>query len=67
MPRPHSVRRYRLSNADGSEAGEANYPVSVTRGAEIIATDGRHLRVLDVALVEGDSEKYVGLLRVEPA
>jgi hypothetical protein len=52
LPRPHSVHRYRLFNADGSEAGEANYPVSVTPGAEIIATDGRHLRVFDVMPVE---------------
>ncbi len=66
MPRPHNVHRYRLFNADGSDAGEATYPVSVTPGAEIIATDGRHLHVLDLVPVEEEGSPFVGLLRVEP-
>jgi hypothetical protein len=35
-------------------------------GAEIVASDGRHLRVLDVLPTDDDSDQYTGLLRVEP-
>jgi hypothetical protein len=65
LPRPHSLHRYRLVDADGSDAGEANYPVAVTPGTEIISADGRHLRVIDVVAVEDEDSPVLGLLRFE--
>jgi len=52
--------RYRLHEADGSDAGEAHYETIIT-GA------GRKLRVLLVVPVEEDDSPYVGLLMVEAA
>ena len=57
--------RYRLCNADGSEAGHAEYAVQIRPGEIIWTGDGRKLRVLD--LVPGDGVDYVGLLKVQAA
>jgi hypothetical protein len=57
--------RYRLYNADGSEAGEAEYAVNIKPGEIIWTSDGPKLRVLD--LVPADSGEYDGLLKVEAA
>ena len=43
--------RYRLFDADGSEAGEAHYAVMIEAGETIWTGDGRKLRVVDVVPV----------------
>jgi hypothetical protein len=40
--------RYRLRLADGSDAGEATYPVMIRPGEEIIVGNNRRFRVLDL-------------------
>jgi len=55
--------RYRLYNAEGTEAGEAEYVVRIKLGKIIWTGDGRKLRVLD--FVPADGGEYVGLLKVE--
>ena len=56
--------RYRLSEVDGSEAGEAHYAVLI----ETIWTgEGRKLYVVDVVPVEEDGSPFVGSLKVEAA
>ena len=57
--------RYRLHEADGSDAGEAHYAFLVKPGETIITGAGRKLRVLPVVPVEEDDSPYVGLLQVE--
>jgi hypothetical protein len=59
--------RYRLHEADGSDAGEAHYAFLVKPGETIITGAGRKLRVLAVVPVEEEDSPFVGMLRVEPA
>lgn len=59
--------RYRLHEADGSDAGEAHYAFLVKPGETIITGAGRKLRVLTVVPVTEEGSPYVGLLQVEPA
>ena len=59
--------RYRLYNADGSEAGEAHYAVLIRPGETTWTSDGPSLRVVSVVPAENDSAEYVGMLRVEEA
>ena len=59
--------RYRLHEADGSDAGEAHYAFLVKPGETIITGAGRKLRVLAVVPVEEEDSSFVGMLRVEPA
>jgi hypothetical protein len=59
--------RYRLFDADGTEAGEAHYAVMIEPGETMIWTgDGRKLHVLAVVPVEEEGSPFVGFLRVEP-
>ena len=60
------IYRYRLSNADGSDAGEAHYADLIQPGETIWTGDGRNLRVIDVAPIEENPSDYVALLTVEP-
>ena len=57
--------RYRVSWADGSDAGEAEYVSHVKPGELVWLTGGQQLRVLDVVDVGEEDSPYVGLLRVE--
>lgn len=57
--------RYKLHEADGSDAGEAHYAFLVKPGETIITGAGRKLRVLSVVPVEEEDSPYVGLLQVE--
>lgn len=58
--------RYKLHEADGSDAGEAHYAFLVKPGETIVTGAGRELRVLDVIpLEEEDESPFIGLLRVE--
>ncbi len=59
--------RYRLFDADGSEAGEAHYAVMIEAGETIWTGDGRKLRVVDVVPVMEEDSPFVGFLRVVPA
>ena len=56
--------RYKLHDADGSDAGEAHYAVLAKPG-ETIITGCRKLRVLSVVRVEEEDSRYVGMLMVE--
>ncbi len=59
--------RYRLSEVDGSEAGEAHYAVLIEPGETIWTADSRNLHVVDVVPVEEDDSPFVGFLKVEAA
>ena len=59
--------RYKLYEADGSDAGEAHYAVMIEPGETIVLGAGRLVRVVDVVPVEEEDSPFVGLLRVEPA
>jgi hypothetical protein len=59
--------KYRLYEADGSEAGEAYYAVMIRPGEIVWTGDGHKLRVLDVVPVEEEDSAYVGVLKVEAA
>jgi hypothetical protein len=61
------IYRYRLYNADGSDAGDAHYAVPIQSGETIHASDGRTLRVLEVVPTEDESDEYVGTLRMDAA
>ena len=56
--------KYKLHEADGSDAGEVHYAFLVKPGETIITGAGRRLRVLDVVPVDEEDSPYVGLLRV---
>jgi hypothetical protein len=57
------IGRYRIFEADGSDAGEAHYAVLIQAGETIYAGDGRKLRVLEVAPTEENPSEYVGMVR----
>jgi hypothetical protein len=57
--------RYKLYEADGSDAGEAHYAVLVEPGETIITGAGRKVRVLAVVPVEEEVSPYVRPLQVE--
>jgi hypothetical protein len=60
--------RYRLHLEDGSDAGEATYPLMIKPGDEIHLGAGQRFRVLDVVPFEEEDESpFVGLLQVEAA
>jgi hypothetical protein len=59
------VYRYLLYDLDGTDQGEAEYAVTINVGETIRTGDGRQLRVIG-HIPQGESEKYVGLLTVEP-
>ena len=61
------IYRYRIFEADGSDAGEAHYAVLIQPGETIHAGDGRTLRVLEVMPTAENPSAYVGTLRVEAA
>jgi hypothetical protein len=46
------IYRYRIREADGSEAGEAHYAVLIQPGETIHASDGRKLRVVNGVAVD---------------
>jgi hypothetical protein len=56
--------KYRLHEADGSDAGEAHYAFIVKPGETIVTGAGRKLRVLSVVPVEEEGSPYVGMLMV---
>lgn len=56
--------RYRLHEADGSDAGEAHYAFIVKPGETIRTGAGRKLRVLAVVPVMEEGSPYIGLLQV---
>ena len=58
---------YRLHLADGSDAGEATYPVMVEPGEEILVGNGRRFVVDVVPFEDEDESPFVGLLQVEAA
>jgi hypothetical protein len=59
---------YRLHLEDGSDAGQATYPVMIKAGEEIIAGSNQRYRVVDVVTFEDRDELgFVGLLQVEAA
>jgi hypothetical protein len=60
------IYRYRIREADGTDAGEAHYAVLIQPGQTIRASDGRTLRVLEVVTSEDESDEYVETLRVGP-
>jgi hypothetical protein len=58
--------RYRLHLVDGTDAGEATYPVMIKAGEVVHIGGGRRYRVLDVVPFEEEDESpFVGMLRVE--
>jgi hypothetical protein len=57
--------RYKLHEADGSDAGEGSLRLPGQAGETIITGAGRRLRVLAVVPVEEEDSPYVGLLQVE--
>jgi hypothetical protein len=59
--------RYRLYNADGSDAGEAHYALLIRPGETIWTGDGRKLRVVDVVPVDDDDSPFAGFLTVDAA
>ena len=59
------IYRYRIFEADGSDAGEAHYAVLIQPGEIIRTGDGRELRVVSVASTQDHSPKYAGMLTVE--
>jgi hypothetical protein len=61
------IYRYRIFEADGSDAGEAHYAVRIAAGEIVWTGDGRTFRVIDVVATEDASDEYVGTLSVEAA
>jgi hypothetical protein len=61
------VFTYRLHLEDGTDAGQATYPVMIRAGEEIIAGGNRRYRVVDVVPIDGEDSKIVGMLQVEAA
>lgn len=59
--------KYKLHEADGSDAGEAHYAFIVKPGETILTGAGRKLRVLSVVPVEQEDSDYISLLMVESA
>lgn len=59
--------RYRLYEADGTEAGEATYSLMIKPGEIVWASDKRKLLVIDVVPTEEEDSPYVGMLMVEAA
>ena len=60
--------RYKLDEADGSDAGEAHYAFLVNEGETIVTGASHRLRVLDVIPFEEEDESaFLAMLRVEPA
>ena len=60
--------RYKLHEADGSDAGEAHYAFLVKPGETIVTGIGRKLRVIDVIpFTDEDESPFVAMLRVEVA
>jgi hypothetical protein len=60
--------RYKLHEADGSDAGEAHYAFLVKPGETIVTGNGRKLRVIDVIpFTDEDESPFVAMLRVEVA
>ena len=55
--------RYKLYEADGSDAGEAHCAFLVEPGETIITGAGRKVRVLAVVPVEVEGSPYAGLLQ----
>ena len=51
------IYRYRISEADGSDAGEAHYAVLIQPGETIHASDGRKLRVIAVVATEDEARQ----------
>jgi hypothetical protein len=52
---------------DGSDAGEATYPVMINVGEEIIAGSNERFRVLEIVSIDDENSRLVGLLKVEAA
>jgi hypothetical protein len=72
LVRPHDqevgvVYRYRLFELDGAECGEAHCAVLIQPGETIVIGAGRKVRIIDVAPVEKEDSRFVGVLMVEPA
>jgi hypothetical protein len=59
--------RYRLFDADGSDIGEAEYPLQVYPGDTIWTLDSREHRVTALVPLESEDSAYAALLGVEPA
>jgi len=58
--------KYRLFWADGSEAGEAAYALTIQAGDLIwVSQPNRQLRVVDLVPVEEEESEYTGFLKVE--
>jgi hypothetical protein len=53
--------RYKLHWADGSEAGEAEYAITIKAGELIWIRGNRQVRVLDLVPVEEEDSPYAGL------
>jgi len=59
--------RYRLFDADGSDIGEAEYPLQVYPGDTVWTLDRREHRVTALVPLENEDSPYAALLGVEPA
>ena len=58
---------YRLHLMDGTDAGEATYPMMIKLGEEIIAGRNERFRVVDLVPIDDEESRLAGLLRVEAA
>ena len=56
---------YRMHYADGTDAGQATYAITINPGEEILVGNGRRFRVLAVVPIDDENSKVVGLLQVE--
>jgi hypothetical protein len=61
------VFTYRLHLEDGTDAGQATYPVMIQAGEEIIAGGNQRYRVVDVVPIDREDSKIVGMLQIESA
>jgi hypothetical protein len=57
--------KYRLYDEDGSDAGQASYPIRT--GDEVWTPDHRKVRVLELLPFDDDESPFAGALRVELA
>jgi hypothetical protein len=58
---------YRVYDAAGNELGEATYTQHIKAGETVWLSGARAVCVIDVIDATEETERYAGLLRVEPA